>query len=490
MLGQNTPARGDEFQLSETSLSRPRFTSIFILDDDSLLNIFRLCRPVLLDEEEVSNKRIWEGGDWGRERWWYKLTHVCQRWRFLILESAAYLGLSLVCTYGTPVPEMLAHSPPLPLTIDRLDKDRNINAEEEEGIMLALRCCNRVRRIRLVMALSNLQKLVMAIDGEFPILEFLLIAPSIDQNAGLTFPYTFQAPSLRHLTADDFALPIGSPLLTTQVGLITLNLNFIHSSAYFSPSDLLERLLHMPQLETFTFYFCEPAPKHDFQQLPTAVLTRITFPNLRWFGFGGYSDYLEEILAHISTPLLKKLDIMYSDRLPFSVPHLGQFLTTTKNLMNNAAELVFQDMAVILRVKPHLAARVHTFRLAIVGRYLDFQAALASQVFNILSPVLSAVTDLLIDWNHTNPSLEWPHEAHPFHWHEILRPFSNVNALFVHSALVGEVSRTLQFDDGEPPVELFPELNELGCYGGDGNSDAFAPFLDARQNDGRPITLV
>src|SRR5712671_6095667 len=410
-------------------ISRPHFTPILILNDDCLLTIFRLYRPALLDEEEVSDDRVWEGGDWGRERWWNKLTHVCKRWRYLILGSAPYLSLSLVCTYGTPVAEMLAHSPPLPLTIDHLDMDRNINAEEEERIMLALRCCDRIRRIRLVMPGSNLEKLIMAMDEEFPILEFLLIAPSTDHDADLILPHAFQAPSLRHLTADALALPVGSPLLMTQVGLVTLNLNFIPSSAYFTPSELLQRLLHMPQIETLTISFHFPAPNHDFQQLPTSDMARITLPNLFWFGFAGFNGYLEEFLACVSTPLLKKLDIMYTDHvLPFSVPHLGQFVTRTKNLRDNGAALVFQESSVVLWVKP-LVAGAHALRVRILGRYLNFQAVLAARVVSFLSPVLSVVTDLTLHCDHTGFSAEWPHEADLSHWREILRPFSNVNTL-------------------------------------------------------------
>jgi hypothetical protein len=59
---------------------------------------------------------------WDLGRWWYRLAHVCQRWRNLILGSASYLGLSLVCTNGAPVENMLAHSPPLPLTVDYMQK--------------------------------------------------------------------------------------------------------------------------------------------------------------------------------------------------------------------------------------------------------------------------------------------------------------------------------------------------------------------------------
>jgi hypothetical protein len=54
----------------------------------------------------------------------------------------------------------------------------------------------------------------------------------------------------------------------------------------------------------------------------------------------------------------------------------------------------------------------------------------------------------------------------------------------------GELSRCLRLDDGEHPLELLPELQDL-TYSGSGNaSDAFTPFIDVRQNAGRPVTLI
>jgi hypothetical protein len=79
------------------------------------------------------------GRQWAGEKWWYKLAHVCQRWRNLVLRSVSYLGLCLVCTSGTPVADMLDHSPPLPLIIDYdEEEDDDITAEDEEGIILSL----------------------------------------------------------------------------------------------------------------------------------------------------------------------------------------------------------------------------------------------------------------------------------------------------------------------------------------------------------------
>src|SRR5712672_3684502 len=248
---------------------------IHILDDDSLLNIFRLCRPVLLDEDEGDDSRILLGGEWARERWWYKLAHICRRWRYLVLGSASHLGLCLLCTYGTPVADMLAHSPPLPLVLNYIDEDhevtmgdghgpllhehcqciRKLTAKDEEGILLALQHRDRVRCIRFLMPVANLQNVTMAIDDKFPLLEYLYLEPLIKHDATLfgmlRVPKTLHAPHLRHLVLKKFAFSIKSRLLTTAVGLVTLSLQNIHPSAYFPPYDLLQQLSVMSQLETF-----------------------------------------------------------------------------------------------------------------------------------------------------------------------------------------------------------------------------------------------
>ena len=49
-----------------------------------------------------------------------------------MLESAFHLHLSLVCARGTPVANMLAHSPPVPLVIDHFDGYYDFTAEDEE----------------------------------------------------------------------------------------------------------------------------------------------------------------------------------------------------------------------------------------------------------------------------------------------------------------------------------------------------------------------
>ena len=144
-----------------------RTASIHVLDDDSLLHVFYLFRPILSDDDVIAS---WKYNGY----WWYALAHVCRRWRTVILGSATYLGLSLFCTYGTPVADMLAHSPPLPLVVGYFTKGRELTTEDEEGIILALKQRDRVCRIRLHNA--AMQKLFVAMDDEYPILEYLYIA--------------------------------------------------------------------------------------------------------------------------------------------------------------------------------------------------------------------------------------------------------------------------------------------------------------------------
>jgi hypothetical protein len=237
--------------------------SIHILDDDSLLNIFYLYRLSLSDEDGDTlgdTTRIFRGtGEWVPPRqWWYKPAHVCQRWRNIILGSAFYLGVSLVCTNGTPVADMMAHSPPLPLIIDYFEEYLDIASKDEEGAVLALKKRDRVCCICLRMPSGSLLKLITpVIDGEYPILEYLIVH-SQDPDSILMFPETLQAPNLRHLLLGGFNLLIGSRLLTNAVGLVTFVFIMTRPDTYLYPSTLLHWLSFMPKLETLMIYFSFP----------------------------------------------------------------------------------------------------------------------------------------------------------------------------------------------------------------------------------------
>ena len=71
---------------------------------------------------------------------------------------------------------MLANSLPLPLIIDNYGQHRNIASEVEDEIILALEQRERVHRIRIRLPLLNSERLITVIDGEYPILEYLIMS--------------------------------------------------------------------------------------------------------------------------------------------------------------------------------------------------------------------------------------------------------------------------------------------------------------------------
>jgi hypothetical protein len=64
-----------------------------------------------------------------------------------------------------------------------------------------------------------------------------------------------------------------------------------------------------------------------------------------------------------------------------------------------------------------------------------------------------------------------------------------VKTLVVPTGLVGELSLSLQLDDGESPMMLLPELKELLYPASDDTNGPFASFLDARRNAGHPVVI-
>ena len=479
-----------EYALIMAMGNRPRTTSIHILDDDSLLHVFYFYRPFLLGEDQDEDAHIWGGNEgWDRGRWWYKLAHVCQRWRRVMLGSALYLELFLVCTNGTPVADMLAHSPYLPLIIDY---SSDVTAEEEEELILALRQRGRVRRIRLDMPVTGLQKFITVIEEEYPILEYLgIMQVAEDNEAGLIFPETLQAPRLRHLTLVDFILPIGSRLLATAVGLVSLCLLMDHPSTYFHPNTLLQWLSFMPQLETLLINYSRPDPDRDVesQLTHTPIVTPITLPNLHCLTFQGVSTYLEGLIYHITTPRLEKLEIVFLDQLSYFVPHFLQFINTTESLRFNTALFGFSDENFIAAFCPNEESEMYAVCI-LVSCCLDRQVSSAAQICNSLSQTFSVVEHLTFEHEDYSGSLEEHIQAERTEWRRLLRPFWNVKTLRIDDGLVEDLSRCLRLEDGELPLELLPELQELTYSGSADAGDAFTSFIDARQNTDHPITLV
>ena len=469
----------------------PRPESIHVLDNDSLLHMFYLYRPFFGEEDDIGPE------DWiYNGRWWYALAHVCQRWRNVVLGSATYLGLSLLCTYGTPVSHMLAHSPPLPLLVGYFREHREPATEDAEGLILALKQrgrIRRIRRIRLHNVVSIMQQLSVFMDEEYPILEVLYITPPDEDNSTiLRFPESFQAPHLRHLSLGGFALPIGSRLLTTAVGLVTLHLVMVHPSTYFHPNTLLQWISLMPHLETLKFECKSSIPNREVERqlTHTPIIAPITHPSLRCFHFRGVSAYLEALVHRITAPRLEQLNINFFGQLTFFAPHILQFIAAAENLRSGAAVLFFSNKYASVGVYPNGENGDYSLCIVVICCHLDWQISSMTQFFNLLSQIFFAAERLSILHDVHNESSEEHDSVDRTEWRKLLRPFSNVKTLRIQRGLVKDLSRCLELEDGEPPLDLLPELQELTYNGSSDIGDAFTSFIDGRRDAGRPVTLV
>jgi len=447
--------------------------SIHMLNNDALIHIFHLFRLAVDEDDETNLRLVLNGrGNLDRERWWYSLVHVCQRWRYLILASSSYLDLCLVCTNGAPVSEMLTYLPPLPLIVDYWDSINTANRQDLNNFFLAIKHRNRVRRIRLRMFSNTMQMLISAMDVQFPILEHLFITPSGSVGTSVILPETFQAPHLSHLVLN-VACRIGSPLFTTR--LVTLSLY----NTQFHPTNLLLRVSLVPQLETLSIMF--PIPEHGAgEYIP---MTPVILPNLSVFRFGGTNIYLDVLLTWIRTPLLKSLRIFFSDQFT-SVPHLLQFMNTTENLKFSSADFVFRDDKVSFIAHPNREDMNRVVIFAVQCTAPFWQVESVARLFNVLSPIFLGMEHLTL--NHCYRSSLRRDEVDRVQWHELFRPFCRLKRLDVDNEFV---SSSLLSNNGRPTQELLPELNELTIFGGDPR-DALMPFIDARRMSGYPVCLV
>ena len=472
---------------TESTLAGIRPHSPIQLNDDVLLNVFKIYGLDIRDEEEEEEKFRFVG-KWDRQRWWYNLAHVSKGWRSLIFASQVQLDLHLLCTYGVPVADMLACSPSLPLTIFYNEGDREMTEEDEEGVLVALSLsnCHRVRRIALA---SNLGKLITAIDKAFPVLERVCIGSRAEGSTHLVFPDTFHAPNLRHWTAS-----IGHPLLTNTAALVNLELIDIPASSNFPPSYIPTRILLMPQLETLVVHFRSPLPNPDVEREPSNTpIAAQSLLRLHLVSFRGDSTYLEGLIARISAPILSVLDVLLSDRLVSIVsPRLLQFIQTSENLRFSAAQITFGGDVVDFMAVSDQSGWKHPplhLRIGTLSRGL-WQVMTVVQVFRTLSPMLSVVEKLALGRIGHEQLYEWHNDAARIQWRKIFRAFSGVKTLCVPSILVEELSLSLCSEGGEMPLELFPNLLELQYFGGSGIGEAFTRFINEREAAGHPVRLV
>jgi hypothetical protein len=189
----------------------------------------------------------------------------------------------------------------------------------------------------------------------------------------------------------------------------------------------------------------------------------------------------------IATPHLKELYTNFSNQLTFSIPRLLQCIIAAENFRLSDGILDFNDKYAGVGVYHSQETNRCILNIIVKCCHLDWQASSMAQISNSLGQIFSAVEHLTLQHKVHTESSEEHNDVDHTEWRKLLRPFSNVKTLRIPEGLVKDFSRCLELEDGEPRLELLPELQELKYFG---SGDAFTSFVDARRNAGRPVTLV
>ena len=425
---------------------------------------------------------------WNSRDGWFKLSHVCPRWRRLVHLSPTRLHVHLLFTRcRSSRATVLKRLPPFPILVDyRITSWR----KREENLALAtlMHCTSRVRGITLRGSFMNMVKLLAALDHPFPELESLEILGG----GLLTLPAAFlsgSAPCLRRLTLQNVAPRCISPLLSFATGLIELSLT-LHTEGVLPPEPSLlpnlQRMSRLRRLELILAYYGitqsdPPLPSCAGNVVPLSMLTHLIFR--------GHRLFLQALIVGLVAPSLQHLDAELSGRPHggFPIPHLCKFICDPlANCQFTAIRFVFSNL--------HLKFFAKTGPQSVGDppfRIISRRPVLLEQMGQELSGPFSTVEELIITLDEPCyiPSLT-------DQWHGLFYHVPQVKMVQLHAKVALSAACSFQQGGQESAIDLLPALEQVKVLLAGGCDDlnvsiydAFEPLIAARQRAGRPIRL-
>ena len=400
--------------------------------------------------------------------------------------------MRIKCTNGTPIVDMLDHLPPLPLFVNYGHtrprfSTRVLTEKDELGIYHALRLPERVYHIDLEFPPSILHKVIVLLDGQFPILEHLSLtfSASSENSLPLTLPKAFLAPNLRHITLPSINPPRRLRFLTSTV-LVKLVLSDIQTSSYFCPRLLATRLRSLPLLEELFVGFSVPIPRPSTErELLGEPAAPVTLPSLKTLRFKGVGAYLESLVTQIRAPLLERLEVTLFNQIAFALPRLSYLINITEAFKLPGVAVGFDCNEVYVTTVLRGSERFDRgpFHLRVMCKQLDWQIDCASQICHALIPALSSAERLTLYYNHWDVTTEFQNGAiDSATWHDLLRSFIGVQRLYIDNRLLEELSGALQVDEVGSDPGFLPNLRSINS-----RRNLFTAFIDTRQVVGRPV---
>ena len=474
---ENGPSEEFEGSLSATKVEQ---VTIDMLPDTALLEIFDFCK-VDTDVAPLGDYlSLWH---WSPR--WKTLSQVCQKWRRVVFGSPLRLDIGIICTEKTPISTLLDVWPTLPIIVMCLPW-RSVYEKGVENLIAALEHRDRISRIYILTLISPLQKLVAAMEGPFPILTLFHLTRAHRSLTAL--PETFlggSAPRLRSFLVWGTPFPTlpQFALSATQItDLDLLDLRFSQESGYFSPEVMVTCMATLRNLESLSLgiRFLRSSPDRSSSPPPTSAV----LPALTSLYFKSSSEYFNDLVARIDTPVLERLTVaFFQDTISHTRP-FHDFIERAKTLRPfDQATVEVSGRAIKIILGSPIG-----FELQIRWEGPEPQGSQLSSMTQMLShhsPRLLCVGQLEIRearWE----SYEWREDPQmgSSPWLELFRLFFSTQNLYVARKLVRPVAAVLQELNGERAMEVLPALRNLyfeGLHPCEPAQELMPSFLNSRQ---------
>ena len=325
----------------------------------------------------------------------------------------------------------------------------------------------------------------------FPALTHLMLSSDIE--IAPVVPYSLiggSAPRLQFLQMEHLSIPGLPKLLLSATDLVHLKLLRIPHSGYISPEAMVTCLSTLPRLEKLFLKFKSPRsrPNRENRRLPPH--TRSVLPALIKLTFAGVSEYLEDLVARIDSPLLNRLSIRLFHQLIFDTPQLFEFISRTPTLgVHDEAQVSFSELNVQVSFT-NTPSSGFRLTLIILCRQPEWQL---SSIAQICASLLSRSSIHTVKRLHiretTHSALEWQDDIDGSQWLELLHPFTAVKEFCLSEEFVPRIAPSLQMLVGGRTTEVLPALRTLllETYQFGPFEGAMEKFFAARRLSNHPV---
>jgi hypothetical protein len=441
---------------------------------------------------------------WSMKLEWFKLIHVCKRWRTVIFASSSRLDLCFVFTSRSELGYqkksnmktiLSRHFPPLPLAIDYrpspLPLCSFLDARDIGRMLAAFKRPDRIRAITLIATTSIFDKFFKATKCPFPALESLELRNPIQSlNIPVKFLEGSNHPNLRTLKLHRIYLPPTLQLLSSASALTHLSLV---TDTFIVPLTAMSLILCLQGMPCLCHLNLEMTSLIDGMKQPTEnfSLSKLTF-----FHYRGYSAFLNSLTAVLAVPSLREVDISLSDTTRFTFPHIIRFINDIEEHFYAFKFILNYNCLDLLFFTHSEFVGHHTPRFTLHSNNI-FE--LLPQLSTAFSAKLIAVQEVFVFFEgiSTDPDNEDYDEEYFIPWRGFLLQFPGVKALHLEGDCL-QVANALQEGGGGPLA--FSALEEIElCSRSSVSVDEqqspseqvaiFQPFVSVRQKAGLPIKV-